>query len=493
MKRTALPPPFNDSRHEGSPVAAERHQPSARFTVLASTNSVTKAGPNPDSRFSLTAARLGIAASAIWMLTQTTPPASISTRLASAHSSAYRPVGIMSLVSPDVPPTWAMLAVWWVALVSTCLWLVGRWTRSTAVVSLAATLIICTFNECFSASGWSHGNNFILLAQIAFLPAAFGTRTRYPVYLVQFALGAALLSAAFSKLHTSGLAWVFSDNLRMILVTQYPGLGRDMPSYLQPVADSLPLWQALAVGNLIAQMVPITSTFLTRYPRLRAIGGLFFVMEVLALGVVMNLWNPQWLLLAVVFFDWDALVRWSRKVRSRPAPSGSLRRPPLFAVLYVLVTVVIGFSFWRPNLDYEWNTYPFSAFPMYSSMYAGKPYDEHVPYRKVTVLVRVSGADLPLEEKRAADLQLTRRYRTLTSLQTRPDVGGRLLETQRDATTEFSQIDRVDLVRATLEVPAYPEPAVPTWTSIELLGSVDEEGHLTTGSAAPVYPPVRLP
>ena len=76
--------------------------------------------------------------------------------------------------------------------------------------------------------------------------------------------------------------------------------------------------QAIAALNLVTQAVPLAAFFLVKRPVLRACAGAFFIVETVALGVVIQLWNLHWLPLAAVFVDWDALLR-RRDVAVTPA------------------------------------------------------------------------------------------------------------------------------------------------------------------------------
>src|SRR5262249_56402928 len=80
-------------------------------------------------------------------------------------------------------------------------------------------------------------------------------------------------------------------------------------------------WELGALFNLVCQLSPLVAIVLVERPRVRAVCAALFVIEVIGLGLVMDLWNPQWLPLATAFVDWDWLLR-------APLAAGGAAAPP---------------------------------------------------------------------------------------------------------------------------------------------------------------------
>jgi hypothetical protein len=168
------------------------------------------------------------------------------------------------------------------------------------------------------------------------------------------------------------------------------------------------LYKALAFANITSQAMPMLACILVHRPRLRALCGLAFVAEVFALGHVMGLWNPYWLLMAIVFIDWDRLWLWTRRQwasvapRLAPASAGSETPSPLpIMILYSLI--LAGLLGWNTYVSLCHSvqrryTFPFTAYPMYSLIMANKPFSKHQPYQVFGSIWRIeSKPEMPAD------------------------------------------------------------------------------------------------
>ena len=177
-----------------------------------------------------------------------------------------------------------------------------------------------------------------LIRRLRRLPAIDRPRAyQWSLRLVQLAVALMFASAAFHKLlhgHFT-LRWALSDNLRHQLLVRFDLAGLPRPPLVDWLIDDPWRYRTAAVLNLISQAVPIFACLFVRRPILRAVCGAFFVIETIALGCVVDLWNPHWLPLVAVFVDWDALV--ARIWRSPPAQEGP---PPRAARVFVIAFVV---------------------------------------------------------------------------------------------------------------------------------------------------------
>jgi hypothetical protein len=363
-------------------------------------------------KWSAAALRIAIAACVLLTLQRL---ATLSTVHIPGPAALYRSVGVWMLydrlavpgviVAPgdNVPPDLVFAILWVLAIGASVAMLLGLATRASTAVSFAAALALTSASFSSSAT-WSHQYNVVFLAQLAFLGARGGDavsldalirrlRKRPPldvprgylwsVRLVQLAVALMFAGAAFHKLlhgHFT-LRWALSDNLRHQLLVRYDLAGLARPAVVDWIIDDVWRFRTAAVLNLISQAAPIFACIFVRRPVIRALCGGFFVVEVLALGLVVDLWNLHWLPLVAAFIDWDRVVARITRRPADPPPVPPGWRPPrgptrfiLAFVIYDAVTAIV------PTLDQRLNTYPFSAFPMFATVRARAPYDQHLPY-----------------------------------------------------------------------------------------------------------------
>lgn len=318
-----------------------------------------------------------------------------------APQPLYRPVGIWMVLGHTPPPAPLVDLLWICAWGGTLAMLVGLRARTATAVSFVAASSLAALSFSGSA-GWSHQYNVVLIAQAAFLGARGGDvlavdallrmRRGLPLFdiaggyqwslrLVQLAVALMFAGAFFYKLASGHgtLAWALSDNLRHQLLVRFDLAGLQRPELVEWMIDDVWRYRSAALLNLATQLVPIFACVFATRPWVRAVAGLAFLVETTALGLVIGLWNPQWFPLAAVFVDWDRLIR---RFTRKPLPERAIEPPPrgvpIFIAAFVTYTLVTSFV---PTLDRRLNTYPFSAFPMFSSIRAARPHDEHLPYR----------------------------------------------------------------------------------------------------------------
>jgi hypothetical protein len=447
-------------------------------------------------RWSAALVRMAIATSVLLTLRRL---ATLSTVHIPGSPELYRPVGIWMLLGHLVPPGGVVTALWVLAIGGTALMLVGLFSRASTAVSFVASLALVSASFSSSAT-WSHQYNVVFLAQLAFLGARGGDvlsvdallRLRrglplldiprgyqWSVRLVQLAVALMFAGAAFHKmLHAHfTLRWALSDNLRHQLLVHYDLAGLPRPVVVDWIIDDVWRYRTAAALNLISQAAPILACIFVRRPLVRLLGGGFFVLETIALGLVVNLWNLHWLPLVAVFIDWERLLgRVSARVAAPPpaAPEGwtpprAVRRFVLAFVIYDAITAAI------PTLDQRLNTYPFSAFPMFAAVRAQQPYDEHLPYA-------VPGdhfealSDRPLDDhaQRWIDHMNRRLY-----LVTDPGVfRKRLASILADVQGRFPEFGIHGLRHhlAIFVAPAYPAPAHFELHTIAVMGEIDTAG-----------------
>jgi hypothetical protein len=198
-------------------------------------------------------------------------------------------------------------------------------------------------------------------------------------------------------------------------------------------------------------------------------GAVCFVSETLSIGAVMQLWNLQWLPLAAVFVDWDALLR-------MPANPAQPTRVPmkLFAIVFVAYDVASALFF-----NQRFNTYPFTAFPRFAQVRAKPPYDVHQPYAIVVGRFEVI-ADRPIPHD-----WIDYRYRALI---TRRDLYAGLTDVLAYVRRAYpaARIDGVRLWFVILEAPAYPARAHLEERRIAVLAELDAGGRFMLSPLAAV-------
>ncbi len=319
-----------------------------------------------------------------------------------------------------------------------------------------------------------------LIRRVRGLPAFDVPRGyQWSVRLVQLAVALMFAGAVFHKLlhgHFT-LRWALSDNLRHQLLVRYDLAGLPRPAVVDWIIDDVWRFRTAAVLNLVSQATPILACWFVRRPVIRALCGGFFVLETIALGLVVNLWNWHWLPLVAAFIDWDGLLRVvTRRAATapRPPPPGwsPPRAPRTFVVAFVIYDAITALV---PTLDQWLNTYPFSGFPMFASVRARAPYDQHLSYA-------VPGdhfealSDQPLDDhaQRWVDHMNRRLY-----LVTDPALfKKRLAAILADIQGRFPEFGIRGLRHylAIFEAPAYPEAARFELHKIAIMGEIDRTG-----------------
>jgi hypothetical protein len=436
----------------------------------------------PGGRRAAAIVRIAIAASVLLTLWRL-GGAGMAADADAAPRTLYRPISWWLIFGAHAPAAGVVQAPHVVAWSATFAMLVGLWSRVATVVSLVAALGLAAYAVSFAPT-WSLVYNVVFLAQLAFVGARGGDawsvdawwRARrgrdvappdaayaWSLRLAQLAVALMFLSAFACKLAAGGgtLAWALSDNLRHQLLSRFDLIGVPRTAAADWLLAAPWRWQAAALGNLVSQAAPIGAVFAVRRPWLRAAFGAFFVVETVALGVVMDLWNLHWLPLAAVFVDWDALfgaraAAAAATPRSNVAPSRAARR---FVVAFVAYDVLVSFA---PRLDQALRTYPFYSFPMFAKVLAKRPYDRHQSYELVGARVEVV-ASAPIEPSLQRWIDQSYEYRTMWKLRADPAALERrlraLLADVRARAGRGVRIDGLRLHLALFQAPAVPAPA----------------------------------
>jgi hypothetical protein len=387
----------------------------------------------------------------------------------------YQPIGLLCLFGATPPDAWVPDACYRALVVAAWCVLFGFFTRVGLAVCVVCSILL--FGLQYSYLGeWCHPPQGILLPAVALLAGPRSTRwsvdglidryrgvapevietarrhSRAPVLLAQFALAALFFNAALYKIYlTSGepLRWAFSDNLRNLILLQHWKLGLEPSLPEQWIATRPWAYHGLALCNLITQLAVIGACFTVRRPRLRLAFGLVYLAEMIGLNLIMGICNPLWYPLVVLFVDWDWLCdrfvttpRRAEAMPSRWAWSGRLQAG--FVAAYLVFYVTVAFAHPRQR---AW-TFPFSAFPMYSGIFATRPYSEHAAYQQPTCEWQID-AEPPLST--AEQRRLSIRFFGLTANTPRAEAA------IRDVRQEFEAAGRrvraISLAQVFLIVP----------------------------------------
>jgi hypothetical protein len=415
-----------------------------------------------------------------------------------AHGQ-YNPLGILRLLGSD-PPGAAFFEVCKVtALVASLAMLVGLFSRVSTVVSLVAMLMVAGIRESFGV-GWAHSYTPVLGVHLVFafapcgrmlsLDAVLRRRRKggaeaappalvpaWPVLLTQLAVAFTFFNAAMWKIRTGGgLAWVFSDSLRHHILTAFDWVDNERTALADLIVQDATLWKVVAAANLLSQVAPMVACFFVHRPRVRFALGCFFVVETIALDLVMNLPNYHWLPLAVVFVDWDRLLQWAGRRWKLPAalqPAPPVEPPPAphplanlpiagFMLLFLVFTVG------PRGLDHGLNSYPLSQYRMFASVRAKKPYSEHQTWEFDTLRFAVEGSRMRVWPD-AADT-LNERLRKFVKARSQAQI----LSILRQARRRVSRVrpTSVEVSFYILQAPAYPAAAELVPHPIGILGQL---------------------
>jgi hypothetical protein len=304
--------------------------------------------------------------------------------------------------------------------------------------------------------------------------------------MAQLAVGLMFVSAATIKIASAGftLDWAFSDNLRHQILARFDMQGAARTRIAEYLLGAPWRWKAAALLNLTCQLSPLLAILFVDRPRLRAVSALLFVVEVLALGIVMDLWNPQWLPLAALFIDWDWLLRARPAVPDASVPRGAR----IFTAAFVALDLAASFG--PSSLSQGLGLYPFSNFPMFSKVLAARPLDEHQPYVTLGQEIELVGAPLSRAEqdRLAGDVV----YRRFFHLRDPARLRDALEVVVADAHVRFPDkpIRGARLWLVELTVPPYPAPARLDARRVAILGELEPDGFRTAlgeRAAAPAH------
>lgn len=271
-------------------------------------------------------------------LLQATLLAAIGLRLATRRwwtvadrpAEAFEPVAVLSWLDRPLPLA-AVAAIWLAGLLAVIVGLVAATRRRSArpalVVAWTALLVLAGL---WGSAGKVLHNDLLLLtvtAPVLLAPAArpwreHEVRWGWPPRAALAALAAVYFLTGYQKLRHSGLDWVFSENMRWVLVQGRPVVPAELS---RAVSGQVWLTQALAGGALALEL---TAPLLVAVRRTRV----WFAVAV----TVMH--GAIWLFIGIDYWTWVvaawAVVLPSSALAARLAdrsPRPHLVEPPAMA------------------------------------------------------------------------------------------------------------------------------------------------------------------
>jgi hypothetical protein len=402
----------------------------------------------------------------------------VASFLTTRNPDAYHPLGPWMLFGDAPPPLAVFQFCHALLLICPVFLLIGLGSRLSLLGSIVGLFGTAVMDYGWEIE-WSHGYSPVLVSSLPMLfgPAhLFGVdgwirrwrghawslsddrRASMAVLGVQFSIALVFFNAAFWKLYAAGeyadgfLPWVFSDNLRNVLLRQHVALNEPMSPLFRFVVSHRFVYVGMALGNLLAQVTPFLAVWLVAWPRLRLACGMMLALEVIGLGVVMGIANWQWLAFLAVFVDWDRLVFRPRPLpgTDQPLPFRPRERVPLVAVL-----VVLGFQIYvsfKHDISQRW-TFPFTSYPMFSLIAADKPYDQHLPF-----YLPIAAYEIDSDHPHPADLRnrIWMPYWGMTWVEDFRPYGDQIVKTAL-ADPEIGSLRELRAYAAILKFPAYPE------------------------------------
>src|SRR2546425_6603238 len=241
----------------------------------------------------------------------------------------WSPIWIFDLLAlPILPGYWLLILqrVWKLALLASCF---GLLTRPATVISFLLGFYLIGLPHSFGKV--HHSDTIIVLALAIFALSRCGdavsldgviraARTSvaaadrrrsgeytWPIRLVWVLMSLIYLGAGVSKLSRSGLDWVFSDNLALLLIThQYHISNADpLTSWGLAVAQYPLLSRSAAAATVVLELLYPLGLFSVRARWILVPSG--FVMQ-LAIRVLMGPAFEQYLICNLFWMPWDRLV-----------------------------------------------------------------------------------------------------------------------------------------------------------------------------------------
>jgi hypothetical protein len=226
----------------------------------------------------------------------------------------WDPVSLLGLLPLDAPDPSLIEGLLWAVWIGSALTLLRIAPRVAGLAAASAgTLLVMAAN---SFGRISHGQQLLVIMAVVLAVAAIPRldsrddwRFHWPVQLCRASFAVMLASAAIAKLRDSGLDWVFTSNLRNILVMENLVL-RDppLPEVALWIASEPWLWQGAAAGAVIGEAVLVLAV-LVRHPAIRIPAITAGIGTIVGMTLFMDLVGFPFVALAAIFAQPGDLVR----------------------------------------------------------------------------------------------------------------------------------------------------------------------------------------
>lgn len=220
-----------------------------------------------------------------------------------------------------------MQIAWFVSLVTAA---IGLLTPLSIAVALCLGAYLLGLPSSFGKIG--HGDGCLIIVTFLLLisrcgdawsvdsliwrrPRPASGEYRWPIVAVRVLLAVIFCAAGWTKLVNSGLAWVFSDHLQILIMQHRYGL-KDVPwpAAATFFAERPTVCRILAGGSLLLEIGFPAALFVRGWPR-AAIVLSALLMQVM-IGLLMGVYFFQFLLLYLFWLPWE---RWSMARATPPA------------------------------------------------------------------------------------------------------------------------------------------------------------------------------
>lgn len=317
-------------------------------------------------------------------------------------------IKIFDLLYSGPPPELLVKSIYITAHISIICMFIGLLIPISQVIAVLSLLFIVSLQTSYGPY-WSHAYNVQLLAGLAFMFAKSadvlsvdylinkwrnnsnkekGNIYWWPVIFAELSVALFMFGAFFQKFRAGGIYWALSDNIRNSLVISWLQYRSEPPSIVMWIVQDPLIWKTAGMLQLFAQSTSILAAFFLHRPIFRFIfGGLFFFIEIVALGHVFEFWHPFWIPLCFICVDWEYFYKLLNSFRSKKIDNYSSinTAPNIFLSrrykMFVLLFGVVFFGYYTLNLIFSLGekhlNYPFSTMGFYSETRAIKPYNGH--------------------------------------------------------------------------------------------------------------------
>jgi hypothetical protein len=317
-------------------------------------------------------------------------------------------IKIFDLLYSGPPSELLVKSIYITAHISIICMFIGLLIPISQVIAVLSVLFIVSLQTSYGPY-WSHAYNVQLLAGLAFMFARSadvlsvdylinkwrnnsnkeqGNIYWWPVIFAELSVALFMFGAFFQKFRAGGIYWALSDNIRNSLVISWLQYRSEPPSIVMWIVQDPLIWKTAGMLQLFAQSTSILAAFFLHRPIFRFIfGGLFFFIEIVALGHVFEFWHPFWIPLCFICVDWEYFYKLLSSFRSKKIDNySSINTAPniCFSRRYKVSVLLFGTIFFGYyiltllfSLGQKHLNYPFSTMGFFAETRAIKPYNEH--------------------------------------------------------------------------------------------------------------------